>query len=110
MIGLELCVPLLLGLVRSGALPLARFVEALTSAPARVVGLPPSRIAEGARADLTFVDPEAKWTIDPARLRTKSKNTPFLKREVTGLVMMTIAAGHVVFEQRTSGLEKGSQS
>ncbi len=101
MIGLELCVPLLLQLVHDGAVPMARFVEALTSAPARVVGLPPSRIAEGARADVTLIDPKEKWTIDPARLRTKSKNTPFLKREVTGRVMMTIAAGHVVFEQLT---------
>ena len=99
MIGLELCVPLLLGLVKEGVLPLARFVAALTSAPARVVGLPPSRIAEGARADLTLVDPAAVWTIDPARLRTKSKNTPFLKREVTGRVLMTIAGGRIVFEQ-----------
>jgi dihydroorotase len=98
MIGLELCVPLLFGLVKAGVLPLARFVEALTSAPARVVGLAPSTIAEGARADLTLLDPDSVWTIDPARLRTKSKNTPFLKREVTGRVLMTVAAGRIVFE------------
>ncbi len=103
MIGLELCVPLLLGLVNDGVLSLARFVEALTSAPARIVGLPPTRIAEGARADLTLVDPATKWTIDPARLRTKSKNTPFLKREVTGQVRMTIAGGYVVFEELGTG-------
>jgi dihydroorotase len=98
MIGLELCVPLLFGLVKEGFLPLARFVEALTSAPARVVGLAPSTIAEGARADVTLLDPDSVWTIDPARLRTKSKNTPFLRREVTGRVLMTVAAGRVVFE------------
>ena len=74
-------------------------MEALTSAPAKVVGLPPSRIAEGARADLVLVDPDAVWTIDPARLRTKSKNSPFLRREVTGRVRMTIAAGVIVFEE-----------
>ncbi len=103
MIGLELCVPLLLGLVKDGVLSLARFVEALTSAPARVVGLPSSRIAEGARADVTLIDPSSVWTIDPARLRTKSKNTPFLKREVTGRVLMTVAAGRVVFDALTPG-------
>jgi dihydroorotase len=103
MIGLELCVPLLLQLVNDGVLPIARFVEALTSAPAKVVSLAPSRIAEGARADLTLVDPRDKWTIEPSRLRTKSKNTPFLKREVTGRVTMTIAGGRVVFEQLESG-------
>jgi dihydroorotase len=98
MIGLELCVPLLLGLVRDGALSLARFVEAMTSAPARVVGIAPSRIAEGARADLTLVDADRVWTVDPVRLRTKSKNTPFLRREVRGSVVMTIAGGGVVFD------------
>jgi dihydroorotase len=99
MIGLELCVPLLLGLVRSGQVSLARFVEALTTGPARVVGLQAPRIADGARADLVLVDPEAKWTIEPDRLRTKSKNTPFLRREVQGRVAMTIVEGNVVFEQ-----------
>jgi dihydroorotase len=99
MIGLELCVPLLLGLVNAKVLTLARFTEALTSAPAKVVGLPPSRIAEGARADLVLIDPGAIWTIEPSRLRTKSKNTPFLRREVTGKVIMTLSAGVPVFDE-----------
>jgi dihydroorotase len=96
MIGLELCVPLLLGLVREGVLPLGRLVEALTSAPARIVGLPPPRIRDGARADLVLVDPAAHWTVDPARLETKSRNTPFAGREVTGRVAMTVCEGRVV--------------
>ncbi len=96
MIGLELCLPLLLGLVREGVLPLGRLVEALTSAPARIVGLPPPRIRDGARADLVLVDPAARWTVDPARLETKSRNTPFAGREVTGRVAMTVCEGRVV--------------
>jgi dihydroorotase len=98
MIGLELCLPLLLGLVRSGALPLARLVDALTAAPARIVGLDPPRIREGARADLVLVDPHARWTIDPARLRTKSRNTPFAGRAVEGRVAMTLCEGAVVYD------------
>src|SRR5580692_3548435 len=86
MIGLELCLPLLLGLVRRGILPLARLVDAMTASPARVVGLPQPRLKEGARADLVLVDPTARWTIDPARLRSKSKNTPFLGRTVEGRI------------------------
>jgi len=101
MIGLELCVPLLLDLVKSGAMTLARFVDALTGAPAKVVGLPVPRIAEGTRADLALIDPKAEWTIDPSRLRTKSRNTPFAKREVTGRVRMTIVAGAIAFEEMT---------
>jgi len=98
MIGLELCVPLMLGLVERGVLPLGRVVEALTRAPARIAGLPPPRIKEGSEASLTLVDPARSWTVDPARLRTKSKNTPFLGQSVKGMVLATVVAGNVVFE------------
>ncbi len=97
-IGLETCLPLLLGLVRDGFLPLARLVEALTSAPARIVGLEPPRLREGARADMVLVDPTAKWKIDPALLRSKSKNTPFLGRTVEGRIEMTVCEGGIVHD------------
>ncbi|MCA9585156.1 MAG: dihydroorotase [Myxococcales bacterium] len=98
MIGLELCVPLLLGLVRDGELPLARVVEALSQAPAKIAGLDVPRLAEGARADFTLVDPEHAWTIAPERLRSKSHNTPFMGQTVRGLVTATVVHGDVVFE------------
>jgi dihydroorotase len=99
MIGLELCVPLLLGLVREGALPLSRLVDALTAAPARIVGLEPPRLREGACADLVLIDPAMRWTIDPALLRSKSKNTPFAGGRVQGRIVMTVCEGRVVHEQ-----------
>jgi len=98
MIGLELCVPLMLGLVEKGAFSLKRMVDALTRAPAKVASLPPPAIKDGARADLVLVDPARAWTVEPARLRTKSKNTPFLGQTVKGMVLATVVAGHVVFE------------
>jgi dihydroorotase len=98
MIGLELCLPLLLGLVRDGVLPLARLVEALTVAPARVVGIDPPAIREGARADLVLVDPRARWTVDRAHLKTKSYNTPFAGRAVDGKVAVTMCEGRIVHE------------
>jgi dihydroorotase len=98
MIGLELVVPLLLGLVREGALPLARVVDALTRAPSRIVGLASPTLREGAPAEICLVDPARTWTVEAARLRSKSKNTPFLGRTVTGAVMMTLAGGRVVFD------------
>jgi dihydroorotase len=102
MIGLELCLPLLLGLVRGGVLPLARLVEALTTSPARVIGIDPPRIREGARADLVLVDPRARWTIDVARLQSKSKNTPFSGQPVEGRVLMTLCEGRPVYETLAS--------
>jgi dihydroorotase len=96
MIGLELCVPLLLGLVRDGVLPLARLVEALTAAPAHIAGIEPPSLREGARADLVVLDPRARWTIDRSQLRTKSYNTPFAGRTVEGRVAMTMCEGRIV--------------
>jgi dihydroorotase len=98
MIGLELCLPLLLGLVREGVLPLGRLIDALTAAPARVVGLDAPTIRDGARADLVLVDPSLRWTIDPARLWSKSRNTPFAGRPVQGRVEVTVCEGRIVHE------------
>ncbi|WP_434048669.1 MULTISPECIES: dihydroorotase [Sorangium] len=97
LIGLELVVPVLLDLVRQGALPLGRLVDALTRAPARVARLEAPTIKAGARAELCLVDPNLSFVLDPARLRSKSKNTPLLGRQLTGRVKMTLAAGRVVF-------------
>jgi dihydroorotase len=99
MIGLELCLPLLLGLVREGALPLSRLIDALTAAPARIVGIPAPRLREGSSADLILVDPTARWTIEPSRLRSKSHNTPFAGRTVQGRVAMTVCGGRIVHEE-----------
>jgi len=75
MIGLELCVPLMLGLVEKGILPLARVVDALTRGPARIVGLPAARIREGAEASLTLIDPRrpgpSRRSVFARRARTR---------------------------------------
>ncbi|MDC0747059.1 dihydroorotase [Polyangium mundeleinium] len=103
MIGLELVVPLLLARVREGALPLARLIDALTAAPARIVGIAAPTLRAGALAELCLVNPDKRWTVDPARLRSKSKNTPFLGKAVTGSVELTMAAGRVVHDTLAQG-------
>jgi dihydroorotase len=105
MIGLELCLPLMLGLVEKGVIPMRRLVDALTRAPAKVVGLAAPTIAEGAPANLTLVDPKRQWKVEPERLRTKSKNTPFLGQTVTGLVLATIVFGSIAFDVGAKGRE-----
>ena len=102
MIGLELCVPLMLSLVEKKILPLHRVVEALTRAPAKILGLRPPGIKEGGDASLVLVDPAKTWTVEAARLRTKSKNTPFLGQTVKGMVMLTLVSGAVAFDATTA--------
>jgi dihydroorotase len=99
MIGLELCFGLLSGLVGKSGLTLSRLLEALSLAPAKIAGLTPPRLREGASADLVLVDPEMRWVPEHAELRSKSRNTPFLKHELDGVVLLTLSDGKLVFDR-----------
>jgi len=99
MVGLETAVSVLLDrLVHPGLIPLARFVEMMSAAPARILGLESKgRIAPGADADLTLFDPEAEFTVDASAFRSKGRNTPFDGWRLRGRPAMTLVAGRVVF-------------
>ena len=98
MMGLELCFGLLYGLVGTSRLTLGRLVDALSTRPARVARVEPPRLAEGKTAELVLVDPGARWKPEAVRLRSKSRNTPFLGRELTGRVELTLARGAIAFD------------
>src|SRR5207245_9355038 len=75
-VGLETAVALLLDrLVRPGLLPLATLVSRLSRDPARLLNLPGGSLAPGAPADVTLLDPDRELTLDPARCRSKRRNT-----------------------------------
>ena len=97
LMGLELVVPVLLDLVRQGLLPLGRFVDALTRAPARVVGLEAPALAVGRVAELCIVAPEKRQVLE--RFASKSRNSPFAGREAQGAVELTLAGGKIVFQR-----------
>jgi dihydroorotase len=98
MIGLELCFGLLLGLVHRGDVALSRLVDALSTRPAKIIGIEPPKIREGVLADLVLVDPNAQYPVTPSLIRSKSQNTPFMNRELKGRVLLTIASGSIVFD------------
>lgn len=98
MIGLELVVPVLLGLVQSGALPLARLVDALTRAPARIAAIEAPALREGRLAEICVIDTERSFTVSRASIRSRSLNTPFLGKTFTGAVVLTLAGGRVVHD------------
>jgi dihydroorotase len=96
--GLELCFGLLFGLVGTSRLTLARLVDALSARPARIVGVEAPRLAEGKAAEFVLADPNARWKPEAVRLRSKSRNTPFLARELSGRVELTLARGAIAFD------------
>lgn len=99
MIGLEPAVPVLLDLVREGALSAMRLIESLSTAPARVGGFEAGTLAEGAPADIAVLDPELDWTLAASSLSSRSANTPFLGQRVRGCTVLTVVDGQVVYER-----------
>lgn len=99
MMGLELCFPLVLGLVREGVLTLSRLIDALSTRPARIIGVTPPSLREGALAELTLVAPGETWVPAQTKLKTKSRNSPFLQHPLTGRVLLTLAGGQIVHDE-----------
>jgi dihydroorotase len=93
-VGLETAVPLLLDrLVRPGVLDLPTLVTRLSAAPARLLGLPGGTLAPGAPADITILDLDRPWTVNPATFQSRSRNTPFAGFTGRGAPWMTLVGG-----------------
>jgi dihydroorotase len=103
--GLETAVSLCLDrLVHSGAISMARLVELMSVNPARILRLPGGSLSEGAPADVTILAPDLQVTVSVARMRSKSRNTPFDGWALRGGVAATIVGGRTVYVNEESGL------
>jgi dihydroorotase len=96
--GLELLLALTLKWSEESRIALPKAIAKVTTEPARILGIGAVAIAAGANADLCIFDPHLRWKVEPARLRSQGKNTPFAGYEVTGRVRHTLVGGHIVFE------------
>ena len=95
-VGLETTLGLVLALVHAGLLALATAIRALTIGPATVLRIAGGHLGAGAVADLTLIDPEARWVVDAAAFRSKSRNTPFAGMALRGRALAVCLAGRVV--------------
>ncbi|MCB0872406.1 MAG: dihydroorotase [Actinobacteria bacterium] len=80
-------------LVLTGRVSLEVLVRRMSGDAARVIDLPEPTLAEGAPANLAVIDLEATWTVGADGFVSKSGNSAFLGRELTGRVQATIAGG-----------------
>jgi dihydroorotase len=104
-VGLETAVPLSLErLVHAGLIRLPRLVELLSVNPARVLGVAGGSLSPGAPADVTIIAPDLRVRIEAARLRSRSKNTPFDGWELRGGVAATFVGGRPLFVNPEAGL------
>ena len=95
-VGLETLLAAALRLHHNGEVPLMRLVDALSTAPARLYGLPGGTLAPGAAADLIVVDPDYPWVVREEDIRSRSKNTCFEGARLQGKVLQTVVAGRTV--------------
>ncbi len=102
-IGLETLLPVCVkALIEPGVLTWPQLVEKLTVNPARVLSIDRGTLQPGAVADVTIIDPNAEWTIDPGNFRSKSRNTPFAGWQVRGWADTVLVGGVVKFDRRAA--------
>ncbi len=99
-VGLETSLGLALGLVHEGIISAARMVEMMSLNPAKLLRLEFGNLSRRTPADVTIIDPNIEWMVDPAKFLSKSRNTPFAGMRLRGKAMLTIVGGEVVYDGR----------
>ena len=88
----------LTALYHTGEISLNKVVELMCVNPRKILGLEIPEISVGKTADLIITDINRKWTVQPEKLHSKSKNTVFKGMELTGKNLMTISKGVIRYE------------
>ena len=93
MAGAETLLALSLNLVREEHLSMTRLMMLLSANPARILGVDAGSFAAGSAADLIFIDPDAPWIIDSAKMAAQAGNTPFDRMPVQGRTRRVMKGG-----------------
>jgi dihydroorotase len=100
-VGLETLLPAALSLVHDNQASLSHVLAAMTSAPARIFGLPTGTLAKGAPADLVLLDEGEPFVVDAEKLHSRARNTAFQGRRFQGRAKVTFVGGDPVFNSLT---------
>jgi dihydroorotase len=104
-LGLETAVGLTVTrLVVPGRMDWPRVVEAMSTLPARILGINRGTLRPGAVADITLIDPAVSWRVDATTFASKSANSPFHGWTLQGRAVATIVAGRVKYRLREPAL------
>ncbi len=95
-LGLQTSLPLFVELCSKGKVSRKRMVELLCHGPAKSFGLSSGTLRVGSDADITVLDPSVRWQFTSDDVRSKSKNSPFIGRELTGKAANVLVGGRRV--------------
>ena len=99
MVGLETALGLVITeLIEKKVLSWIEAIGKMTLNPAKILKLNAGQIKVGMPADLTIIDPEANWVVEPKEFKSKSKNSPFGGRKLKGKTFLTIVDGKIVYQ------------
>ena len=98
-IGVETLLPLALELFHNKSVKIEKLVAAMTSNPAKILGIKKGSLDVGYDADFCIVDINKPWVVKKNELRSKSKNTPIENRKLQGQILKTFIKGEIAFER-----------
>ncbi len=96
-VGLETLLSAALARFHNKDISLTRLSQALSEAPAHLLGLAQGRLTAGAPADFAVVDPLLNWKVEPSKLHSRSKNSPFDRAPMEGRALETWVAGVKIY-------------
>ncbi len=89
-------------LIRKGVLDWPALVEKLALNPAKILGIDRGTLQIAKPADIAIVSADKEWIVNKAGFVSKSKNSAFLGRKLTGVVEYTICSGKIVYKNEIS--------
>jgi dihydroorotase len=98
-VGLETLLPAALAPWHDGQASLGTMLATVTSAPAKLLGLPGGALKKGAPADLVLFDDGEPFMVTPEALHSRARNTAFEGRKFQGRARMTFVGGECVFKR-----------
>lgn len=87
-------------LVKTGVFTLQQLIDWMTIKPSAVFGLNSGTIEANKPADLTLIDLNREYKLDKNEFVSKAKNTPFHGINLTSDIVMTIADGKIVYDNK----------
>jgi dihydroorotase len=98
-LGLETAYAVVMDMVREEELSPLELMRRMSTNAAGILGIGGGSLAVGACADVVVLDPELRWTYDPAKGYSKSRNSPWTGSELTGCAVATIVGGCLVYDR-----------
>lgn len=86
-------------MVIPGLMDWSALIDRLSTAPARIAGIGGGCLSVGSPADVTIIDPDAKWTVDPLKFKSRCVSTPLAGITLDAIVDSTIVGGRVRYQR-----------